>query len=104
MYVKAILTEGTRNDGLLVPQIAVSRDPTGSATALVVGAENKVEQRPVTLSRSIGDQWLVENGLRAGERVIVEGSQKAQPGGVVQPVESATPIGSAASGSGVAAR
>lgn len=89
MYVRAILSEGTRADGLLVPQVAVAHDPKGGATTLVVGTDNKVELRPVTVTRAIGDQWLAEAGLKAGERVIVEGIQKVHPGDVVQPAEAA---------------
>jgi len=96
MYVRAILNEGVRNDGLLVPQVAVARDPKGGATALVVGAGNKVEQRAVTVSRTVADQWLVEAGLRAGDRVIVEGVLKVHPGDVVRPVEAAAPAAAAA--------
>ena len=96
MYVRAILNEGVRNDGLLVPQAAVARDPKGGATALVVGAGNKVEQRAVTVSRTVADQWLVEAGLRAGDRVIVEGVLKVHPGDVVRPVEAAAPAAAAA--------
>ncbi len=96
MYVRAILSEGIRSDAVLVPQVAVAHDPKGGATALVVGAENKVEQRTVTVSRAIGDQWLVEAGLRAGDRVIVEGVQKVRPGAVVRPTEAAPATGATA--------
>jgi len=100
MYVRAILSEGTRADGLLVPQVAVAHDPKGGATALVVGDGNKVELRPVTVTRAIGDQWLAEAGLKAGDRVIVEGLQKVHPGDVVQPAEAApAALGPAAAGS-----
>jgi membrane fusion protein (multidrug efflux system) len=92
MYVKAVLDEGVRAEALLAPQPGITRDPRGNATALVVGKDSKVEQRQVTVSRTIGDQWLVEDGLKAGDRVIVEGLQKVRPGAPVQPVESgATP-------------
>jgi len=91
MYVRAVLSEGTRPDGLLVPQVAVAHDAKGGATTLVLGAENKVELRPITVTRAIGDQWLAEAGLRAGERVIVEGIQKVHPGDVVAPTEAASP-------------
>lgn len=87
MYVTAQLNEGIRKETILVPQQGITRDPKGGATALVVGADNKVEQRSVKVSRTIGDQWLVEDGLQAGERVIVEGLQKVQPGMAVQPTE-----------------
>jgi membrane fusion protein (multidrug efflux system) len=95
MYVRAILSEGTQADGLLVPQVAVTHDPKGGATALVVGAENKVEQRAVGVTRAIGDQWLVETGLRAGDRVIVEGIQKIHPGDIVRPTEATPPAAAA---------
>jgi membrane fusion protein (multidrug efflux system) len=91
MYAKAIIGEGTRTNAVLAPQQAISHDPTGQATALVVGADNKVEPRSVEVSRAIDDQWLVQNGLAAGDRLIVEGLQKVQPGMVVQ----ATEVGSA---------
>jgi membrane fusion protein (multidrug efflux system) len=87
MYVKAILNEGTRGEGLLVPQVAVAHDPKGGASALVVGADGKVEQRTVKLGRAVGDRWLVESGLAAGDRLIVSGLQKVQPGMTVQATE-----------------
>jgi membrane fusion protein (multidrug efflux system) len=92
MYVKAVLDEGVRAEALLAPQPGITRDPRGNATALVVGQDSKVELRQVTVSRTIGDQWLVEDGLKAGDKVIVEGLQKVRPGAAVQPVEAgATP-------------
>jgi membrane fusion protein (multidrug efflux system) len=86
MYVRAVLERGER-EAVLAPQRAISRDPKGNGVALVVTADNKVEQRTVNTSRTIGDQWLIEKGLAAGERVIVEGVQKVQPGMQVRPVE-----------------
>jgi membrane fusion protein, multidrug efflux system len=80
MYVRAILEEGVAQNALLVPQRGVGRDTTGNATALVVGAGEKVEQRVIKVSRAIGDNWLVEDGLKPGDRVIVEGLQKSKPG------------------------
>jgi membrane fusion protein (multidrug efflux system) len=87
MYASASISEGVRADALLAPQQGITRDIKGKATALVVGADNKVQPRQVVVSRTIGDQWLVSEGLRAGDRVIVEGLQKVQPGMPVQPVE-----------------
>ncbi|MBP7610435.1 MAG: efflux RND transporter periplasmic adaptor subunit [Steroidobacteraceae bacterium] len=87
MYVRAIVGTGTRQAGLLVPQQGIARDPKGHTTAMVVGQDGKVEVRPVRVSQAIGDQWLVEEGLAAGEKVIVEGLQKVQPGAQVQPTE-----------------
>lgn len=79
MYVRAVVGEGERRNGLLVPQRAVTRDPKGNASVMVVKNE-QAELRPVQVSRTVGDQWLVEDGLSAGEQVIVEGLQKVQPG------------------------
>lgn len=87
MYVRAVVNEGALPKGVLAPQQGITRDPKGSATALVVDKDNKVEARVVKVSRTIGDQWLVEEGLTAGDRVIVEGLQKVQPGMPVTPVE-----------------
>lgn len=87
MYVRAVVSEGVMPQGILVPQQGIARDPKGNATALVVDRDGKVEQREVKVSRTIGDQWLVDGGLAAGERVIVEGVQKVQPGMRVQASE-----------------
>ncbi|HEY4972468.1 MAG TPA: efflux RND transporter periplasmic adaptor subunit, partial [Steroidobacteraceae bacterium] len=92
MYVRAIVGEGVRSQGLLVPQRGITRDPRGGATALVVGQDGKVAVRELKVSRTIGDQWLVEDGLAAGDRVIVEGLQKVQPGMAVTVVEAAPAV------------
>jgi membrane fusion protein (multidrug efflux system) len=89
MYVRAVIDEGALPHGLLVPQEGISRDPKGDAIALVVGKEDKIEARNVKVSRTVGDQWLVETGLSAGDRVVVEGLQKAVPGTPVQAIERA---------------
>lgn len=80
MYVRALLGNGVRPQGILAPQQGIARDPRGNATALVVGKDGKVELRPVVANRTIGDKWLVDDGLAAGDRIIVEGLQKVQPG------------------------
>ena len=85
-YVRAVLGNAVRENAVLVPQRAVTRDPKGNATAMVLGADDKVAARPVKVSRSIGDQWLVDEGLASGERVIVEGLQKVRPGVVAKGV------------------
>ena len=97
MYVRARVGSGVRPDGILVPQQGIARDPRGSATALVVGAGSKVELRDVTVNRTIGDRWLVSGGLAAGDKVIVEGLQKVQPGATVAATEAgaAPPAGPA---------
>jgi len=80
MYVRAQLVEGTQARGLLVPQRGVGRDERGQATAMVVGKDEKVEQRVIQTSRTVGDAWLVTGGLKDGDRVIVEGAMMLQPG------------------------
>ena len=87
MYVRARLDKGTDPEALLVPQPGIGRDNTGKATALVVNAENKVEQRKVEVSEAIGTNWRVTDGLKAGERVIIEGSGKVRPGQSVRVVD-----------------
>jgi membrane fusion protein (multidrug efflux system) len=89
MYVRAVLSTAVLEDGILVPQQGIARDPRGNANALVVGADGTVQQRTVEVSRTIGDKWLVSGGLVAGDRVIVEGVQKVQPGMPVDASEAA---------------
>jgi membrane fusion protein (multidrug efflux system) len=86
MFVRAVITEGVTDQAILVPQQGVARNSKGNPLALIVNAEEKVEQRMLTLDRAIGDKWLVTAGLSSGDRVIVEGIQKARPGGVVKAV------------------
>lgn len=96
MYVRATLEEGTQQDALLVPQQAVTRDPTGAATALVLTAEGVVEQRKLTIDRSVDNQWLVREGLQADEQVIMEGGQRVKPGDKAQAAAPATNVATAA--------
>lgn len=86
MFVRAIVEEGVSEQAMLVPQRGVSRNPKGEATALVVGAGDKVEQRVIKVVRTVGENWLVNDGLKAGDRVIVEGIQRAKPGTQVKAV------------------
>ncbi|KPF84020.1 hypothetical protein IP70_17735 [alpha proteobacterium AAP38] len=86
MFVRAVVDQGTRADAMLVPQQAVIIGPGGVATAMVVGKEDKVEIRPVTAAKAVGDQWVVTKGLAPKERVIVQGVLKAAPGAPVKPV------------------
>ena len=87
MYVRAVVGSGVRNNAILVPQRAIARDAKGNTTAMVVAADGTVESRPVRLSQTIGDAWLVEDGLAAGERVVTAGLQKIAPGAVVEVTE-----------------
>lgn len=88
MFVRAIVTEGTNEQAILVPQQGVFRNPRGEAVALIVDAEDKVQQRILTIDRAIGNKWLVSSGLNPGDRVIVEGIQRARPGSLVKIVDS----------------
>ena len=87
MFVRARLPEGRRDNTVLVPQKGIARDPRGNATALVVNADDTVEQRAVVTERAIGNQWLVSRGLEAGDRLIVDGLQRIRPGVTVTPVQ-----------------
>jgi membrane fusion protein (multidrug efflux system) len=84
MFVRARIEQGVNDQAMLVPQQGVTRDAKGQATALVVGADNKVAQRAIQASATFGNQWVVEGGLAEGERVIVAGTQKVQPGMTVR--------------------
>lgn len=87
MYVRATLGGAVAQQVLVVPQAALSRDAKGNALALLVGADDMVEQRVLTTSQAVGDQWIVSSGLKAGDRVIVEGLQKVRPGMKVKATE-----------------
>ncbi len=80
MFARAELVEGTQANGILVPQRAVTRDPKGGATVMVIAADGKLTPRPIQTSRTVGDAWLVTGGLKTGDRVAVEGTQNLQPG------------------------
>lgn len=90
MYVRAVVSNAVLERGLLVPQQGIARDAKGNASAMVVTDGGTVERRAVTVRRTIGDDWLVDEGLTAGDRVIVEGLQKIQPGMTVEVTEAAT--------------
>ncbi|CAM5188633.1 Hemolysin D OS=Bosea thiooxidans OX=53254 GN=ARD30_24390 PE=3 SV=1 [Bosea thiooxidans] len=83
MFVRAVVEEGIAPNSFLLPQRAVTRNPKGEATAKFVQADGKVEQRVLTTRRSIGNNWLVDTGVKDGERVIVEGGQLVRPGQTV---------------------
>ncbi|GAB3293111.1 efflux RND transporter periplasmic adaptor subunit [Pseudidiomarina andamanensis] len=80
MYVRAEVGTGNLKNAILAPQTGVSRDPRGRAIAFVVNAEGKVEQRYLQVERTVGTNWVVTDGLTTGDKVIVEGLQKIQPG------------------------
>jgi membrane fusion protein, multidrug efflux system len=103
MFVRARIEEGVDETALLVPQVGVTHDSSGQATALVVGTDNKVTVHPLKLRGTSANQWIVSDGLEEGDRVIVAGLQKVQPGALVQAVESQTAPAAAASSAQVAA-
>ncbi|MHA4939144.1 efflux RND transporter periplasmic adaptor subunit [Enterobacter hormaechei] len=93
MFVRARIDEGTQPDAILVPQQGVTRTPRGDATVLVVNDKNQVESRTVVAPQAIGDRWLITEGLKNGDRVIISGLQKVRPGVTVVaiPDTAATP-------------
>jgi membrane fusion protein (multidrug efflux system) len=80
MFVRATIEEGVREGAILAPQQGITHAPDGTATALIVGADGKVEKRNVELDRAIGDEWLVTKGLTVSDRLIVAGRQRVKPG------------------------
>ena len=87
LYVRIRIEQAIRKNALTVPQRAVLRDATGAATVFVVGAGNKAEARAVTLGPALEGDWLVIDGLKDGDKAVVEGGQKLQPGMEVAPEE-----------------
>jgi membrane fusion protein (multidrug efflux system) len=91
MYVRARLSQAVAQNAILVPQQGVARDPKGAATVFLVGADNKAMLKVVKTERTVGDKWLVSQGLAPGDRVITEGLDKVKPNQPVRPA----PAGSA---------
>jgi len=86
MFVRAVVQEGINDQAILIPQQAVARDPKGNPMVMVVDAQDTVSQRMLSIDRAVGAQWLVTEGLSAGDRIIVEGVQKVRPGATVKTV------------------
>jgi membrane fusion protein, multidrug efflux system len=86
MFARGVLEQAVENQAITVPQRGVSIGPNGVASVMVVGADGKVEARTIKIGQAIGNKWVVTDGLKAGEQVIVEGLQKVQPGMAVKPV------------------
>lgn len=92
MYVRAVLETAQKEQAILVPQQGVTRTPQGVATVLVVAKDGSVSSREIKTLGTQGDKWLVSSGLKAGERVIVEGSMRVRimpgaPAPKVKPIE-----------------
>src|SRR6266404_9316352 len=86
MFARAQIVEGVNANAITIPQRTITRGAAGVSSVLVVKNENKVELRTIEVEWIIGDKVVVAKGLKAGERIIVEGSQKAPPGSMVQAV------------------
>jgi membrane fusion protein (multidrug efflux system) len=86
MNIRIRIVYDVAENAILIPQKAVT-EMLGKTFASVVGADNKVEQRPIATGARIGELWLVQSGLKPGERVVVDGLQKARPGTIVKPVD-----------------
>ncbi|MCD1125473.1 efflux RND transporter periplasmic adaptor subunit [Jinshanibacter sp. LJY008] len=87
MYTRAIIDEGTLKSAILVPQEGVMRDPKGMATVMIVDGTNKLEIKQVNATRAIGEQWLISDGLKEGDKVVVSNLQKIRPGMTVSATE-----------------
>lgn len=83
MYVRVQIQQGVQQNAIAIPQQAIQRDTGGRAQVYVVNGENLAEMRFVRVGRVIDDRWVVEEGLKAGDKVIVEGFQKVKPGAPV---------------------
>jgi membrane fusion protein (multidrug efflux system) len=86
MFVRAVVEEGVLEQAILVPQQGVTRDARGNASVTVVDAAGKAATKAIVVGRAIGNRWLVTSGLSNGERVIVDGVQRVQPGMPVKAV------------------
>jgi membrane fusion protein (multidrug efflux system) len=91
MYVRAVLSQGVHENGIVVPQQAVSHNTHGDATVLLVGAGNKVFLQIIQTGAVVDNQWVVTSGLKAGDRVIIDGLTGLDPGVTVTPVAEAAP-------------
>jgi len=96
MFVRASVSQGVRQGVMRVPATAVTRTPQGTATVMVVGQHNKAALRTVRTGALVDGFWLVDDGLKAGERVIVSGVQKLRPGTVVRAAAPAAPAAATA--------
>ena len=91
MYVHAVLSQGVHQNGIVVPQQAVSHNTHGDATVLLVGGGNKVLLQVIQTGATVNNQWVVKSGLKAGDRVIMDGLTGLEPGVTVSPVAEAAP-------------
>ncbi len=85
MYIRVLIEQGMRPNTLAVPEQAIQRDTAGLARVYVVGDDNTAQLRQVELSDVVNGRWVVTQGLKPGDRVVVEGFQKIRPGAPVDP-------------------
>ena len=102
MFVRAMLNQGLYRQGILAPQQGVSHDPKGNASAFVVGPDGKAQPRVLKTAGAYGDKWLVTEGLKPGDRMIVDGLLKVTPGAAVKAVPAKLPAGGSGSAPGSA--
>jgi len=100
MFVRARLEEGVDNSAMLVPQVGVTHDQSGRPVALLVGADDKVAQVVLTTAGTRGADWIVTGGVKPGDRVIVQGTEKVRPGAQVKPVAAQLPAPAASAVAG----
>jgi membrane fusion protein, multidrug efflux system len=90
MFVRASVKEGVNKQAMLIPQQSVTRDVKGNPLTMIVGPDGKVQPRPLTIDREVGDKWLVTSGLGSNDLVITEGMQTVRPGMAVRLAQPAT--------------
>jgi membrane fusion protein (multidrug efflux system) len=106
MFVQALFTQAVDPNVFLVPQAAVQRDIGGDAFVFLVGGGNKAERRKVLAERTVGTNWVISGGLRAGDRIITQGTANLRDGAELRPVPASSPqrIQPGTAGAGVAGR
>ena len=91
-FVRVRLEQAFNQQGISVPQRAILRDSAGVAQVLLVEADNRIKQQPVQLGNAQNDRWIVNGGLKAGDRIVIEGLQHARAGEQVQIDDPALPL------------
>ncbi|WP_443972096.1 efflux RND transporter periplasmic adaptor subunit [Sphingobium sp. CR28] len=91
MFVRAQFDQAINTRAILVPQEAVTRQATGEASVFLVGPGNKAVRRVITIQRADGANWVVTDGLKAGDKVIVQGTGQLRPDAPIKPVPADTP-------------
>ncbi|HEU4967608.1 efflux RND transporter periplasmic adaptor subunit [Sphingomonas sp.] len=91
MFVRAVFAQAIQTGAFLVPQEAVSRDPRGNATVMVVGPNNRAVMKTVKADRTQGPFWVVTEGLKPGDKIITQGLNKVRANQPVHAVPASTP-------------